>query len=310
MYQGKGQAVNHSWCMARIQHSDAEDVVKKVATLPALVTLANAFCGFLAIAYTADAMVHVEKTDQLLARAAWLILLGMVFDALDGTIARLTKGTSNFGAQLDSLSDIISFGVAPAFLGKTLLESYCGALEGTQGARIALMLSVVFVACAALRLARYNSTVHDDADTASQGVEFFRGLPTPGAAAAMAVLTLGYFHSDKNEFIPILFPIAVPVLSYLMVSRIPYPHFFNKLFRGRRKFTQLVQIVVLTVIVAFFPEASLGLGFAAYLSWGPVAVLIRRVRRRPSLLPHRGGVEVEDPATKKVRQEANGGANG
>lgn len=279
--------------------------MKKVHTLPVLVTLGNAFCGFLAIAYIGDALT-LPDPERRLTHAAWLILLAMLFDAFDGKIARLTGSTSELGVHLDSLSDVISFGVAPAFLAKVLLERFCWLTwESPHEPRVALMLSVLFVACAALRLARYNVTAKEDSHAVASGVEFFRGLPTPGAAAAMAIVTITFFDFDQPRWISVPFPFLVPALAWLMVSRIPYPHLLNHLLRRRRKFTQVVQLVVLAVIILFFPETSLALGFLAYLAWGPVMVLVRRISRRREPLP---GVfwtkkgQPSDPEAKPYRE--------
>lgn len=176
--------------------------------LPSLITLGNLFCGFLAIAYIAD--------GKIIAAAA-LIFLGMVFDMLDGKVARLTNGTSDFGVQLDSLADMISFGVAPAFLIKVYISEICPA-------RLAWIVGLLFVMCAALRLARFNTkTGHEESSHT-----YFEGLATPAASGVLASCVL--ITPTISLIIPLyFFQVAVLVLallvSALMISKIPYLHF-------------------------------------------------------------------------------------
>jgi CDP-diacylglycerol--serine O-phosphatidyltransferase len=139
--------------------------LRHVAVLPTLMTLGNALCGFGAIACVAEG-------PQFFERAAWLILLAMVFDALDGRLARMTGSASNFGAQLDSLSDMVTFGVAPVVLVMQVMTNPLPVLQ----TKLVWLICALYVACAALRLARFN--VETTPDEAAH--DHFRGFHRPG----------------------------------------------------------------------------------------------------------------------------------
>ncbi|MFO7313855.1 CDP-diacylglycerol--serine O-phosphatidyltransferase [Rhodothermus marinus] len=173
------------------------------AAVPSFFTLMNLFSGFLAIT-----QIHEGRFDY----ACWLIVLAGFFDMLDGMLARLTNGTSLFGVELDSLSDVVSFGVAPAYLVYAFnLQAY-----GTLGLIIASLPAV----CGAVRLARFN--VQFDGEKR----EYFLGLPIPAQAAALVALVLNAEGVDLLERLtPGDFPVLIPVvfvLSALMVTNIPF----------------------------------------------------------------------------------------
>jgi CDP-diacylglycerol--serine O-phosphatidyltransferase len=153
-----------------------------VPILPTLVTLGNAFCGFTAIDYAMKAGASGADATRFYHWIGWsgvMILLAMVFDALDGKVARLAHATSDLGRELDSLCDVISFGVAPAVIVKTL-ASYQNYLP-----RLGWAASVLFVMCAALRLARFNI----ETDAAEESHWYFKGLPSPAAASSTSART-------------------------------------------------------------------------------------------------------------------------
>ena len=165
---------------------------KVYAVLPTLLTLCNAACGFGAI--TIAAKVGPDHFDGFeLLTAAQLIFLAMLFDMLDGSAARLTNQTSEFGAQLDSLCDAISFGVAPAFIllqlahpEHHLMDTMVGQATFNYHPRILWAIAVLFMVCAILRLARFN--VESDEEDSH---EFFSGLPSPAAAGVVASFPIG-----------------------------------------------------------------------------------------------------------------------
>ncbi len=224
--------------------------LRKIDVLPSLLTLGNAFCGFLAIAYAAD-MEYV--------RAAWMIFLAMGFDALDGKVARITGSTSDFGAQLDSLSDAITFGVAPAFLVKVLVhEVYIP--------KVAWGLAVLYVLCAVLRLARFNVETESHEDDAHDS---FRGLPSPAAAGTLASLVILYDHLGKSPAILYALPLVTVLVGALMVSRFKYVHLFNQLVKGGKSFTDFALILFLLVFFALFREVALATLFCGYTVVGP-----------------------------------------
>lgn len=256
------------------------DRLRQIPILPSLLTLGNLFCGFLAIAYTTDALRLAtaggdgNMADALLkvSYAGWVIFLAMVFDALDGRVARITGQVSDFGGELDSLADMVTFGVAPAFMTKILAEEF----GGLEKHRIALGFSVVFVLCAALRLARYNV----ESDPEEGGHQSFMGLPSPGAAGIVAGIALVYSRfSDWGgaRYLVGALPFAVPVLGLLMFSRIPYPHVMNRFFRGPKPMKYLVFIGIVVALVVVFQsfEVALASILLVYGLYGPVVFIAR-----------------------------------
>lgn len=248
--------------------------IRAVAVLPTLFTLGNLVCGFFAIVVLAriEKPVGVEAipapkidtareligmigssdpTHNLMLSGA-LILLAMFFDAVDGQVARLTRRTTDFGAQLDSLCDLVSFGLAPAIL----LVKMCPQFTSLHSEAV-WTIAALFACCAALRLARFNVESDDNDDHMT-----FAGLPTPAAAAAIASFAiLSYTLRNEvnialHEKFPIydwwmqrLLPLFAVVIAILMVSRIPYPHPLTQLIRGQRSFAQVVAIVFAVVAI-------------------------------------------------------------
>ncbi len=241
--------------------------LKSVPVLPSLVTLGNLFFGFLAMAKCADAVilqgaqpVLTEQALQLFEIAAMLVFLAMLFDALDGAVARLTNQTTAFGAQLDSLADVVTFGVAPAFIAKILIDFYARPEVGwlPYHPKLYWASAAVFVLCAAMRLARYNVEISDDDDHSE-----FVGLPTPAAAAVICSM-VAFFASriDRRaisarvlpaeiyETMITAMPATLVVVGLLMVSRFPFPHMVATLIRGRHSFPFLATLVVLLFAAA------------------------------------------------------------
>ena len=246
--------------------------LRRIDVLPSLLTLGNLFCGFLAIAYVADAATGSEEVTKFhpdFVKAAWMIFLAMAFDALDGKVARMTNATSDFGKQLDSLSDMITFGVAPAFLVKVLVLVE----HSPYVSKVAWGMSVLFVSCAALRLARYNveTSSHEEGDH-----EDFRGLPSPAAAGTIASLVILYGWLGESRLIVLLLPPVTVLLGALMISRFQYAHAFNRIVKGNRSFTDLAQIVFILIFGALEPEITLALLFAVYTLSAPVRQIFER----------------------------------
>jgi CDP-diacylglycerol---serine O-phosphatidyltransferase len=248
--------------------------IRAVAVLPTLFTLGNLVCGFFAIVVLAriEKPVGIEAipapkidtareligmigssdpTHNLMLSGA-LILLAMFFDAVDGQVARLTRRTSDFGAQLDSLCDLVSFGLAPAIL----LVKMCPQFTNLHSEAV-WTIAALFVCCAALRLARFNVEADDNDDHMA-----FAGLPTPAAAAAIASFAI-LSYTLRNEvnialhekfptydwWMQRLLPLFAVVIAILMVSRIPYPHPLTQLIRGQRSFAHIVAIVFAAVAI-------------------------------------------------------------
>ncbi|MHC4547270.1 MAG: CDP-diacylglycerol--serine O-phosphatidyltransferase [Planctomycetota bacterium] len=252
--------------------------MRRVGILPTLVTMANGYCGLLSIYKTHDG--HYGT-------AALLIMVAMIFDVLDGMVARKAGITSRFGAYLDSLSDAISFGVAPAFLVKAVVEA---SGSNIYGPKLLTVLTALFALCAMLRLARYNveHTQGEGSDSEGKAVELFAGMPTPGAAGVPAALV--FLQEDGNRFLDYgfvyaLLPVLCAVLGYLMVSRVPYIHFGARFLKVRRDFLYLFRVVVVVIVVFRFPHEGAALGFILYGFSGPVRLVLRRRRGPPDAEP-------------------------
>lgn len=244
-----------------------------IAAFPTLLTLGNGACGFACITFAAK--VGPEPTDaNHLLIAALFIFLGMLFDALDGSAARLTNQTTEFGAELDSLCDAITFGVAPAFLMLQFSRDYHG--------RFLWVCGVLYLLCALMRLARFNAETEEDDDH-----EVFSGLPSPGAASVVASFPLamrGAKDLAENSdawaqqvgewLIPammISLPLFTVVIALLMVSRFRYPHVFNQLVKQKRSRRQVIQMVIGVVFVYAVRELAIPILFCYFAFATPIA---------------------------------------
>jgi CDP-diacylglycerol---serine O-phosphatidyltransferase len=259
--------------------------VKKIAIIPTLLTLGNAVCGFAAIA-TANKIGMPEtagESDWYFALSGWLIVGAMVFDALDGYVARLSRSASDFGVQLDSLCDAISFGLAPAFL---LLHLGPGWTPVPRLHQALAMIAALYLVCALLRLARFN--VQTNLEPA--GLKRFRGLPSPAAAgclASLAILRGGELTQRWSldpqavrAAIEIFAPLGGLGVALLMVSRLPYPHLTKQILRGRRPFSHLVQVVVAFFVIFLVSDLALFLLFWIYALAIPLRYLwVRNFQR-------------------------------
>jgi CDP-diacylglycerol--serine O-phosphatidyltransferase len=216
-------------------------------------------------------------------QAAWLILAAMVFDALDGFVARMTKTASAFGAQLDSLCDLVTFGVAPGFLVFAVTR---GQFDGFWE-RPVQIVGGLYAMCALIRLARF--TVETTPDESSH--REFAGLPSPAAAGviASAVLPGKTFAKMAPEVIDAIsasLPGLALATGVLMVSRVRYSHVVNRLLRGRRPFIMLVEIAFVAALAVIVREFAFFVAFFGYALSGPVLWLRRRlIRRAPASVP-------------------------
>jgi CDP-diacylglycerol--serine O-phosphatidyltransferase len=230
--------------------------------LPSLFTTGNLFLGFWAI---------IKTLDQRFGDAAPLIGGAIVLDMLDGRIARLTGTTSEFGGELDSLADAISFGVAPALL------AYRWALEPLP--RVGWLAAFIFVVCGVLRLARFNVQKH-----VVDG-RYFVGLPIPAAAGQLA--TIVYFTPEAITWHPhgLLVLALVVMLAFLMVSTVRYRSFKGLDLRKRRSYINVLGIAVVFVFIATHPQFSLLILASLYTLSGPGAYVAGIFRRRPGPPP-------------------------
>jgi len=274
--------------------------LRHIAVLPCLITLLNALCGFTAIHFTARGMNEsnrlwlVKPELTFFAAAAWMIFMAMIADAVDGFVARRSGSSSNFGGQLDSLSDVISFGLAPAFLMLRVVESHlqesATPVFGTFLGRLLWLAAALYVCCAILRLARFNV---ENAPEESAHMDF-NGLPSPAAASLIAALVLLY--SDvgpelQKGIAPDVVRIGAPIIIYilpfatvgtalLMVSRAPYLHIVNQFIRGRRAFEYVVILVALLLLLIWKLQLTLAVGSFGYALHGIVRWLWRQNKKQ------------------------------
>ncbi|MGD8352766.1 MAG: CDP-diacylglycerol--serine O-phosphatidyltransferase [Pseudomonadota bacterium] len=223
------------------------DAVRRRAIflLPNMITTLALFTGFVSV---------VASIDGQYQRAAVAIIVAGVFDALDGRIARLTRTSSLFGVQYDSLSDVFAFGAAPAILVFTAVLHPLG--------RFGWLGAFLFLACGALRLARYNVQAQ------RVGEKHFTGLPIPAAGGMIAVSVLMVMDINPEsgfepQAVKLLFIAGVYVLSFLMVSMVPYPSFKQVVIPRNKAFQTLALVVLILVIMANYPVYFL-FGFGVF----------------------------------------------
>jgi CDP-diacylglycerol--serine O-phosphatidyltransferase len=273
----------------RLRRHGRRAYIRSVYFLPSLATLGNAVCGFAAM-YVAASIGRVGPSLDPLANfllnlgmsaPAYLIFMAMVFDALDGRLARFARHTTDFGGQLDSLADVVSFGAAPAFLAIRLFKLE-GPDIGIVLSRLVWSAGAMYLSCAAVRLARFNvSNEHGEQHHFS-----FLGLPSPGAAGAVAALVLMQ-QELKHENDPFLseiclwiLPMVVLACGLLMVSHVRYPHLVNRYLRGRRSIGRLILVLAIALLLIVAHQYTLGVGTLAYAAWGPLAWIGWQLRRR------------------------------
>jgi CDP-diacylglycerol--serine O-phosphatidyltransferase len=238
--------------------------MKKIYILPNLITTANLVCGFLA-------MIHSFQGD--FTKATWLIVVAAVFDSLDGRVARMAKATSAFGVQYDSLSDLTSFGIAPAIM----LYSY--SLNGLG--RFGISVAAFYAICAALRLARFNVSAEEKDPSKLSKIRkgYFQGMPSPASAGIIvsSVMLQNETFFFSNAVSTVLFPVLGILLALLMVSNIPFPSFKEVNWRSKGKawvllipvvfILSVIQIPEITLFTTGFSYLVLGMLWAAYLCW-------------------------------------------
>ncbi len=236
-----------------------------IFVFPNLFTTANLFCGFFSI-------IQAIQGDWVASAVA--ILIAAFTDGLDGRIARLTKTQSAFGEQYDSMSDLVSFGAAPA----VLMFQWALAPYG----RLGWLVAFVYLACAALRLARFN--------VLKQHTEkrYFSGCPSPLAACSVAAAVLFYQEMGFAGWKSVYMLFVTAALGSAMVSRIRYRSFKDFKFASQTHFAYLLIIIAGLVLVVASPERILFPVFAFYIVAGPVAELSRFLRRRFKWYPGKG----------------------
>lgn len=231
--------------------------------LPNLFTTASLFAAFYSIVASLKAQYEA---------AAIAIFIGMIADGLDGRIARLTNTQTEFGAEFDSLSDMVTFGVAPALL------MYSWNLQSLG--KIGWLVAFMYTAAVALRLARFNT------QTGIVDKRYFQGLACPAAAAIISSL-IWICQQNQLQTLPITIVTAIiaVITAVLMVSNVRYYSFKDIDFKGKVPFLYLLLMIILFVAIAAYPSAVLFSGFVLYALSGPARLLlilhrVRKFRRR------------------------------
>jgi CDP-diacylglycerol---serine O-phosphatidyltransferase len=225
---------------------------KGIYLLPNLFTTLGLFFGFYAV---------VASLKGIFDQAAIAIFIAMIFDTLDGRIARMTKTCSPFGAEYDSLADMVTFGVAPAVI------VYSWGLHSLG--KIGWLVAFMYVAATALRLARFNT------QTGRVSKNYFQGLPCPAAAAVIAGL-IWTCHSSlevSGFSASIVVAIVTALLAILMVSNVPYYSFKEVDFKGRVPFVMILIFILICIAIAIDPSAVLFISFFIFMISGPIMYL-------------------------------------
>ena len=252
------------------------DLKKALFILPNLFTLSSIFCGYFAILTCLG-----EPTAEAFYKAALLIVFAMFFDTIDGRVARLTKTQSAFGVQIDSLADVVSFGIAPAVL------LYRWSLH--QLGDVGIGISFVFLACGAIRLARFNVLATAPTGAPKKPSKFILGLPIPGAAGIVVSIVVANFAVTGNiEAQPYVVSAVVLALSFFMVSTIKFRSFKDVRWGVQSIFLVIAAVGSATAIaIVFHPAFALVWMLAGYITIGVVEAVLdisRRIAGKPSRL--------------------------
>jgi CDP-diacylglycerol--serine O-phosphatidyltransferase len=240
-------------------------------SVPNALTLCNSICGFGAILYTLGVYSSPRGVTDVFAISAWIILFAMVFDALDGFAARIFNAASMKGIQMDSLADMVTFGVAPAII-VAIMAHHLKLMPNWQYLLICA-LTAVYLGGAALRLATYN--VHAMLEKKSS--DKFAGLPTPGAAAAIcSIIIFCNAHLQTVNYLAFALPIYAAILGLLMVSSMPYAHIGKWLFSIKRNKKRLIIFLILFLVVCMFKITALVALINIYVLSGPIMALWNR----------------------------------
>ena len=273
---------------------DSDESRLKIYFLPNLLTAGNLFCGFVALTKIVEADPMGDNYVGQINLALIFILLACVCDLFDGRVARWGGAESPFGREFDSLADLISFGVAPAFLvHRIVLRDVF-----VQHPELGWFIASIYLICGAFRLARFNVL---STQPGGSGKEFV-GFPIPSAAALVASLTLFIMWVEEKDFPKgkwrFLLPVLLLFLSWMMVSQVRYPSFKSLNLRATRTFTKTLVAILFVGCVVILREKILvfllPLFFTAYLIYGFVRPRISRAWRRE--------IEEEDEDEPEVGQ--------
>ena len=268
----------------------------RIYFLPNLMTAGNLFCGFAAVIkciqarlltdagdYARDfALAHANQTwIHLYTQAVWLILAAVIFDSLDGRLARMGGRTSLFGAEFDSLADVVSFGMTPALMVFFLILA---PREDFQWFReFGWVIAFIYLLCGAVRLARFNVITNPLLHRAeAESSKDFVGLPIPAAAGTVASLVLLLLNMSANarelRQLTLALPLILMLVSFLMVSTIRYPSFKQVNWETRTRIRTLVIFFIGVILVVRLQEVALFFLFLGYIAYGLFAHYQRGVR--------------------------------
>src|SRR5262245_18571593 len=246
--------------------------------LPTTFTVGNLFCGFVSL---------VLSSRGEYSLAALSIILAGILDGLDGRIARLTGTSSEFGVEFDSLADVVSFGVAPAFL------AYQWALLPLR--RGGWLIAFLYVVCAAMRLARFNL----QASTLDK--RYFAGLPSPSAAGTIACAAFALPAFPPGKLPSVLMAVAVAIIAALMISRVRYRSLNHLDLRNRRPYVYALLIAAILVCIFAHPRGTLLTIAVSYVLSAPFLWAfgwLRRGRARPEARSSEASEVVDEPAVR------------
>jgi CDP-diacylglycerol--serine O-phosphatidyltransferase len=252
----------------------------KIYLLPNLMTAGNLFCGFTATLKILEAALlqgsNPDEASDLFHAAIWFILGAFIFDFLDGRLARLGGHESPFGREFDSLADIVSFGLAPALMVyRVVLHEF---------PRACWIIAFVYLACGALRLARFNTAANQDRADANNSGKNFTGFPIPAAAGLIASITLfllwlaeGEHQLGKWKFV---LPPLLLFLSFMMFSRFQYPSFKAINWKTKKSIPRFLAISLILIFTVMNYEWMPAVLFLAYLLYGFLRPWLSREWRR------------------------------
>jgi len=265
----------------------------RIYFLPNLMTAGNLFCGFGAVIKCIQARLLTDAGEYatlhsnlsattLYTHAVWLILVAVIFDSLDGRLARMGGRTSLFGAEFDSLADVVSFGVTPALMVFFLILAPRGDYQWFR--EFGWMIAFIYLLCGAVRLARFNVISNPLLHRAeADSHKDFVGLPIPAAAGTVASLVLLLLNMAANakelRTLTLALPLILILVSFLMVSTVRYPSFKQVNWEFKTRFGTFIGVFVGIVLVVRLQEVALFVLFLAYISYGLFTHYQRGVRQ-------------------------------
>jgi CDP-diacylglycerol---serine O-phosphatidyltransferase len=257
------------------------DQASKIYFLPNSMTAFNLFCGFLAVIRCIQAKFTAEEMgkspEELYTQAVWLILAAVLFDMLDGRLARLGGRESLFGKEFDSIADVVSFGMAPALMVFFLILS---PEQEAYFRKIGWLIGFIYLLCVAVRLARFNVVTHPLMEESQfTATKDFIGLPCPAAAGMISTLVL-MMNKFEVSNLAIFLPALMILIAFLMVSSIRYPSFKHIDWTTRLKFTSFILIIIVASVVVMVREVGIAMIFLGYIFYGIFLDLRTRSKNR------------------------------